>query len=86
MAGGKTVTEPIKLLTVTQAAERLGLSRTTVYGLIRREVLRVVKIGKSVRIRESVLERFILEHERTSPRRTRSRNDSTAKTARKEAS
>lgn len=38
------------LLTVEQAAERLALGRTSVYGLLNRGELKVVRIGRSVRV------------------------------------
>jgi excisionase family DNA binding protein len=38
------------LLTIMQTAHRLNVGRTTVFGLIRDGQLRVVRIGRAVRI------------------------------------
>jgi len=45
-----TPTAPALLLTVEEAARRLGLGRTTVYGLIRDGELHSVRIGRARRI------------------------------------
>ena len=50
------------MLTVKQAAERLGVSPTTVYGLCQRRWLPHVRIGLgrgAVRIREEDLEEYV---------------------------
>lgn len=47
------------LLTVEQAAERLALGRTTVYGLVQRGELRSVHVGRSVRIPSSEIVAFV---------------------------
>jgi excisionase family DNA binding protein len=38
------------LLTIPEAARRLGIGRTTAYGLISDGTLEVVRIGRSVRV------------------------------------
>jgi excisionase family DNA binding protein len=50
-----------RLLTVSEACERLQVSRPTLYGLIRRGELRTITIGRSRRIPLSALNRFV-EH------------------------
>jgi excisionase family DNA binding protein len=57
---------PPALLTVAQAAERLALGRTTVFGLCMSGVLRSVKIGRSRRIPADAIEEFIATLERQS--------------------
>lgn len=47
------------LLTPEQAAERLSLSRTTVYELIRYGELRSVKIGRARRVPVEALDEFV---------------------------
>lgn len=63
----------MKLLTVTEAAERLRLSKSTIYKWIscqgrtqgtRVPRLRTVKLGSRVLITEDELERFIRESQR----------------------
>lgn len=50
----------MRMLTVAQAAERLGLRPATIRAWIfRREHLDFVKVGRSVRISEKAVERFI---------------------------
>jgi excisionase family DNA binding protein len=49
-----------KLLTVDEAAARLAVKPATIRSWILRGIhLEVVKVGRSVRIRESSIERFI---------------------------
>ncbi len=55
--------QPI-LLTVPQVAKKLGLSRTTVYVLINREGLPVVRFGRAVRISAPSLQKWVEERER----------------------
>jgi excisionase family DNA binding protein len=52
------------LLTVPQVAKKLGLSRTTVYVLINREGLPVVRFGRAVRISAPSLQKWVEERER----------------------
>ena len=50
------------MLTVKQAAQRLGVSPTTVYGLCQRRLLPHIRIGLgrgAVRIREEDLEEYV---------------------------
>ncbi len=47
------------LLTVPEAAERLGLGRTFVYELVMRGKLESLKLGKARRIRSAALEAFV---------------------------
>lgn len=58
------VTEPRLLLTPEQAAETLGLGRSSVYELMLTHRIRSVKIGRSRRIRYASLVDFVsrLEH------------------------
>jgi len=53
------VTSAFKLLTIPQVAERLNLSRSSIYNLIDAGILTRVKIGSSVRIYEAVLDAYI---------------------------
>ena len=48
-----------KLLTVKMACDTLALSRTTLYRLITRGELPVVRIGGNVRIRQKDIDAFI---------------------------
>ena len=48
-----------KLLALTEVSERTSLSRSTLYREIEAGRLLAVKIGKSVRITDSELRRFI---------------------------
>jgi excisionase family DNA binding protein len=54
----KTVTPPT-LHRLTYAMERTGLSRSGLYRVINAGQLKVVKIGRSVRVSENELIRFI---------------------------
>jgi excisionase family DNA binding protein len=51
-----------KYLSVTQAVERTGLSRTLLYDLINSRQIEALHVNAAVRIREDVLDRFIAEH------------------------
>lgn len=51
------------LLTVTEAAERLRVSRSLLYLEMNRGRLKVVKIGHLTRIREEELERYVRANE-----------------------
>ena len=48
-----------KLLTVAEAAQILGLGRSTVYLLVMREQLPSIKLGRSRRVPTRVLDAFI---------------------------
>lgn len=47
------------LLTIQEAAERLAVSRTTLYKLIRRGDIHAVKFGRSRRVTDTEIEDFI---------------------------
>lgn len=51
----------MQLLTVSEAARQLALSRSTVYNLMERGDLAYVKIGRSRRIPSDELERLVQE-------------------------
>jgi excisionase family DNA binding protein len=57
MAGD--VTSLRLLLTPEEAADRLALSRTTIYELIRKGELRSVKVGRARRIPAGALDDFV---------------------------
>ena len=48
-----------KLLALSEVCERTALSRSTIYREIENKRLMAVKIGKSVRVTESELRRYI---------------------------
>lgn len=48
-----------RFLTATEAAERMRVSKMTVYRLIRTGALPAVQIGKAYRVREDDLERYL---------------------------
>lgn len=50
---------PRLLLRVEEAAEALGVSRTTLYVLLRAGEIPVVRIGRSVRVPLTALERYV---------------------------
>ena len=52
---------PALLLTVTQAGELLGLSRSSIYGLVRIGRLPVLHLGRSARIPREAVEKFVAE-------------------------
>ena len=54
-------TAAARLLSVREAAERLGVSRSTFYTLLGRDGLRIVRVGKRVLVPTTELERFIQE-------------------------
>ncbi|MBV9023166.1 MAG: helix-turn-helix domain-containing protein [Streptomycetaceae bacterium] len=62
---GKEVTAPDRLLTVEEAAQRLGTGVRFIRRLITERRIRYVKLGKPVRIPESALTAYI--EERTVP-------------------
>lgn len=53
------------LLTIPQAAQLLGLGRTTIYGLIGDGRLEVVHVGRSARVPLAAVEGFVDELRRT---------------------
>ena len=57
-----TVTEPVLLLRIPEAARRLGIGRTKTYELIADGRLEVVRIDSAVRVPAAAVERFV--HER----------------------
>jgi excisionase family DNA binding protein len=57
-------TAPEKLLlTITETQEATGLSRTTIYGLMRSGELPVVRIGTAVRISAAGLRAWVAERQ-----------------------
>jgi excisionase family DNA binding protein len=48
-----------RLLKLTEVMERTSLSKSTIYRLMQEEKLQCVRIGKSIRFKESDLRRFI---------------------------
>jgi len=58
------MTAPIPLLTIPETAAALAVSPRTVYALIGDGKLASVTFGRSRRIRQTALERFIAEYER----------------------
>jgi excisionase family DNA binding protein len=51
------------LLTMSEAARTLQVSRSSLYEEVRRRRLRVVKIGHLTRIRPAELDRYVLQQE-----------------------
>ncbi len=56
-----------QLLTVADAAAYLSVSVSTVRRWVRRDEIEHVRLGRAVRIRRSVLERFVRERTRLPP-------------------
>ena len=54
--------EPL-LMTPDAAAAAIGLSRSTLYRLIRTGQIQVVRPGREVRVSRRALERYVSEHE-----------------------
>lgn len=52
-----------KLLTVAEAADRMGLKQSTVRAKILKREWSYIKVGRSVRLRESFIESLIDEGE-----------------------
>ena len=55
------MTEEKVLLTVSQAAERLGVGRSCLYGLVMSGDVASIKLGRARRIPVAALERFVAE-------------------------
>lgn len=55
------------LLTVPETAVALRLGRNTIYSLIQRGELPVVRVGRSIRISAAALDRWIAEHSEAVP-------------------
>lgn len=53
-------------VSVDEAVRRLGLSRMTIYRLIRSDKLRTLKVGRRRLIRVTELDRFVAAMERAS--------------------
>ena len=51
------------LMTLDAAAKALGVSRSTLYRLIRTEQIKVVRPGRDVRVSRHALERYVSDHE-----------------------
>ncbi len=49
---------PKVLLTVEEAADRLNIGRTTLYGLIRKKLITSVRVGRLRRFRPTDLEEY----------------------------
>lgn len=60
----KPVVETL-LLTVPQAARALGISRHTLYKLIRRGELHPIHIGRAARISAAEVRRWVQAHDRS---------------------
>jgi excisionase family DNA binding protein len=50
-------------MTLDAAAKALGVSRSTLYRLIRTEQIKVVRPGRDVRVSRHALERYVSDHE-----------------------
>lgn len=59
----------MKLLTVKEACERLRISRATLYNLVKKGKLSLVKIGGKSLISEEVIDRLIAQATWTPPKR-----------------
>ena len=57
-------TQPPSLMSVTQVARRLLVSKATVYRLIRREGLPVIAFGSALRISPASLEEWLRNREK----------------------
>lgn len=51
-----------RYLTVAEAVERTGLSRTLVYELINTRQIEAVHVNATIRVREDVLDKFLADH------------------------
>jgi len=53
----------ILLLTIREAAKALGLSRATLYLLIKKNIIPTIRIGRAVRISSQALQKLVEELE-----------------------
>jgi len=58
---GESPTNPLEMLTVEQAADRLAVSRTTMFALIKDEVVPSVLVGRCRRVPAADLAAYIEE-------------------------
>lgn len=56
-----------KVLTLDEAADRLRLHRTTVRGLIDSGRLRAKKVGRTWRLTEAAVEKFLTDEDKRGP-------------------
>ncbi len=61
VSSGQSRNEGLELYTTREAIELLKIGRSTLYALVARKTLPVVKIGKATRIRRSDLDRLMNE-------------------------
>lgn len=59
------------ILTIPEVAKYLKLSKSKVYGMVARNEIPYIRIGKNVRIKQSDLEKWLQENSRTSMKGTR---------------
>lgn len=50
---------PVKLLSVKEASNQLGLSERTVWDWIYQRKIEIVRLGRCVRVRQTVIDEFI---------------------------
>ena len=55
--------QPGHCMKVSEAARLVGISKSAIYGAIRRGELRVVRLGRSRRIRAAELDAWVADHE-----------------------
>ena len=60
----------VQLLTIVEAAQHLGISRSKLYELLSAGELPSVRIGRMRRITLSALEKFVADHTDREPTRT----------------
>jgi excisionase family DNA binding protein len=53
------MTETLELLKPSQVCEALKISEATFYRLVRRNAIPVVRIGKSLRVRQTALDAYL---------------------------
>ncbi len=64
MNGNETETHDPLLLTIPQVSKKLGLGRTTIYHLIQKEGLPVMRFGRAVRVPADALKEWLKQRER----------------------